>query len=61
MRKPSADDESQAKRERADGEGGSNIYGSLLAICSRPWFRFAFRAAIPIVLVIVIVIIVNSH
>jgi hypothetical protein len=61
MRKPSADDESQATQEPADGEGGSGLYGWLLVISSRPWFRFAFRAAIPIVFVIVVAIIVSSH
>jgi hypothetical protein len=58
MRKPSADDEPQASKEPADGSG---LYGWLLLVASRPWFRFAFRAAIPIVFVIVVAIIVRSH
>jgi hypothetical protein len=32
-----------------------------MVLSSRPWFRFAFRAAIPIAFVIVVAIIVGSH
>jgi hypothetical protein len=52
---------SEVAREPADDERGSALYGWLLVLFSRPWFRFAFRAAIPIVMVIVVAILVSSH
>jgi hypothetical protein len=50
-----------AGEEGEDGPGGSRLLGALLMIGSSPWSRFAFRAAIPIVVVIVLAILVGAH
>jgi hypothetical protein len=58
---PSSRGRSEVTHEPADDERGSGLYGWLLVLSSRPWIRFAFRAAIPIVMVIVVAILASSH
>jgi hypothetical protein len=61
MNEPLEEDGESPDEEPAVDTEGSSLYGWFLLASSRPWFRFAFRVAIPIVVVIVVAIIVSSH